>query len=44
LRGERFADGHWAEMIEKGFIRNILERIDQLSLEAGRCQGSGEDG
>lgn len=31
LRGERFADGHWAEMIEKGYIRKILERIDQLS-------------
>jgi hypothetical protein len=30
LRGERFADGHWAEMIEKGYIRKILERVDQL--------------
>jgi Family of unknown function (DUF6508) len=34
LRGERFADGHWAEMIEKGYIRNILKRIDQLSRVA----------
>jgi Family of unknown function (DUF6508) len=35
LRGERFADGHWAEMIEVGNIRNILERIDHLSQDAG---------
>ena len=34
LRGERFSDGHWAEMIEKGYIRNILERINQLSMDA----------
>lgn len=44
LRGERFADGHWAEMIERGYIRNILERIDQLSLDAGDREGSAEDG
>jgi Family of unknown function (DUF6508) len=43
LRGERFADGHWAEMIERGYIRNILERIDQLSLEAGQQKDGGED-
>ena len=27
VRGERFSDGHWAEMIENGTIRKILERI-----------------
>jgi Family of unknown function (DUF6508) len=31
VRGERFSDGHRAEMIEKGYIRAILERVDQLS-------------
>jgi len=43
LRGERFADGHWGDMIERGYIRNILERIDQLSLEAEHREDSGED-
>jgi hypothetical protein len=27
LRGERFADGHWGEMIEAGHIRRLLERL-----------------
>lgn len=31
VRGERFADGHWAEMIENGSIRRILERIEVLN-------------
>jgi hypothetical protein len=31
VRGERFSDGHWAEMIQNGNIRRLLERIDQLS-------------
>ena len=44
LRGERFSDGHWAEMIKGGYIRNILERIDQLSMDVGDRRGSGEDG
>jgi hypothetical protein len=43
LRGERFSDGHWAEMIERGYIRNILERIDQLSLEFGQRKDSEEN-
>jgi hypothetical protein len=30
LRGERFSDGHWEEMIEKGYIRRILERLIAL--------------
>ena len=31
VRGERFSDGHWAEMIEKGHIRRILERLNQIA-------------
>ena len=27
VRGERFSDGHWAEMIEKGYIRRLMERL-----------------
>ncbi len=34
VRGERFSDGHWAEMIENGCIRKILERINELSADA----------
>lgn len=34
VRGERFSDGHWAEMIENGYIRKILERINELSMGA----------
>ena len=26
-RIERFCDGHWAEMIEGGYIRRLLERL-----------------
>ena len=33
VRGERFSDGHWAEMIEKGYIRLVLERLDEIKLE-----------
>ncbi len=29
-RGERFADGHWAEMIEEGHVRRLLLRLQQL--------------
>jgi hypothetical protein len=29
-RGERFSDGHWAEMIEKGYIRRLLERLNVI--------------
>ena len=32
-RGERFSDGHWGEMIEKGYIRRILERLDEIKSE-----------
>ncbi len=31
VRGERFSDGHWAEMIEKGYIRRLLERLDKIA-------------
>ena len=33
VRGERFSDGHWAEMIEKGYIRRILERLKEIKRE-----------
>ena len=33
VRGERFSDGHWAEMIEKGYIRRILERLNEIKSE-----------
>lgn len=33
VRGERFADGHWAAMIEDGTIRQILERLVVLEKE-----------
>ena len=33
VRGERFSDGHWGEMIEKSYIRNLLERLEQIKSE-----------
>lgn len=33
VRGERFSDGHWEEMIEKGYIRRILERLNEIKSE-----------
>lgn len=33
VRGEHFSDGHWAAMIEKGYIRRLLERLDELKPE-----------
>ncbi|HEX5808759.1 MAG TPA: DUF6508 domain-containing protein [Anaerolineales bacterium] len=33
VRGERFSDGHWGEMIEKGYIRRLLERLVELKAE-----------
>ena len=36
VRGERFSDGHWAEMIEGGHIRRLLERLTELgNAQAG---------
>lgn len=33
VRGERFSDGHWAAMIERGYLRRLLERLRQLRQE-----------
>jgi hypothetical protein len=33
VRGERFSDGHWGEMIEKGYVRRLLERLDEMRSE-----------
>jgi hypothetical protein len=33
VRGERFSDGHWAEMIQNGYIRQLLERLDVIGSE-----------
>ena len=33
VRGERFSDGHWGEMIEKGYIRRLLERLNEINSE-----------
>jgi hypothetical protein len=31
VRGERFSDGHWAEMIAQGHIRRLLERLNEIA-------------
>ena len=33
LRGERFSDGHWGAMIEQGYIRRLLERLNEIKTE-----------
>lgn len=33
VRGERFSDGHWGAMIEKGYIRRLLERLNEIKAE-----------
>ena len=30
VRGERFSEGHWAGVIEDGYIRDILLRLREL--------------
>ncbi|MBS1984820.1 MAG: hypothetical protein JST16_11680 [Bdellovibrionales bacterium] len=30
VRGERFCDGHWASVIESGYVRRVLERIGKF--------------
>jgi Family of unknown function (DUF6508) len=30
VRGERFSDGHWEEMIQQGYIRRLLERLNEI--------------
>ena len=44
-RGERFADGHWAEMIEQGHIRRILVRLQafRAANRAGQELPAGSD-
>ena len=36
VRGERFSDGHWGEMIEKGYIRRLLERLNKIKSSYSR--------
>ena len=38
VRGERFSDGHWEEMIEKGYIRRLLERLKVIKSELDPSQ------
>lgn len=33
VRGERFCDGHWGEMIERGRIRRLLQRLAEFGTE-----------
>lgn len=33
VRGERFSDGHWEQMIVEGHIRRLLERLDKMKSE-----------
>ena len=33
IRGERFSDGHWEAMIQKGYIRQLLERLNEIKEE-----------
>ena len=30
VRGERFSDGHWAAMIEHGYLCRLLKRLEKL--------------
>jgi hypothetical protein len=39
VRGERFSDGHWGAMIEQGYIRLLLERLNVIKEEQ-RSQNS----
>ncbi len=33
VRGERFCDGHWAAMIERGHIRRLLDRLAEIGAQ-----------
>lgn len=33
VRGERFSDGYWGSMIEGGYVRRLLEKLEQLANE-----------
>lgn len=49
VRGERFCDGHWAEMVNSGRIGAILRRLKQLrngtvgALQRRACLNGRED-
>lgn len=30
VRGERFSDGHWEQMIKEGHVRRLLERLNEI--------------
>jgi hypothetical protein len=30
VRGERFSDGHWGDMIRRGYVRKLLERLSEF--------------
>lgn len=30
MRGERFSDGHWEQMILEGHVRRLLERLNEI--------------
>ena len=34
-RGDRFCEGHWGDMIEKGHVRRLLERLAELLPQIG---------
>jgi hypothetical protein len=38
-RGERFCSGHWGDMIKKGVIRSILNRLKEIRELSKRKQG-----
>ena len=33
VRGERFCDGHWNRMIKKGYMNNILKRLEAILFD-----------
>jgi hypothetical protein len=33
VRDERFSDGHWAQMMQEGYIRRLLERLNAIKSE-----------
>jgi hypothetical protein len=33
VRGERFSDGHWGQMVEEGYIRRLLARLNEIKSE-----------
>lgn len=36
VRGERFSDGHWEQTIQQGYIRRLLERLNEIKSELAR--------